>query len=249
MSKYHELFASNGPLISTQYWYQQDKQDVDVYYQHSQKAECALVAMSSWYSGDVFEFGSHDLNTFRNILTAVHLSGMAAAYPDTHFYAFDAFGKFPEMPDTPTEWGINLKEYFKPYSDQGDQLVLHQNYINQHGLFVDKCHLVQGLFQDTCTPEFKATYGDRKIGFASIDANIAWSYKTVFEFIFDMMGESSYIYLDEGLQSPDVIAQWEQFTKALREKKNTGTIYIRNAGGFGALYRLFPITNSHPLEI
>lgn len=243
------LYKPNGPLISTAGYTASQKQDAEVFYHHKEKAECALVAMSSWYGGDVYEFGAHDLNTFRNMLTAIHLSGMAQAYPDTQFWAFDAFGKFPALPDVQTEWNCDLKQYFKPYSDQGDQIERHRNYLNQHGLFNDKCHLVQGMFADTCTPEFKTAYGDRKIGYCSIDANIAWSYKTVFEFVFDMLADNSYVYLDEGLQNPDVIAQWEQFAHALYTKRQLGTIYIRNAGGFGSLHRIYPITNGSQLSL
>lgn len=237
------------------------KQDADVFYQHSEKAECALIAMSSWYGGDVFEWGAHDLNTFRNMLTSIHLSGMAKGC-DTRFYAFDAFGKFPDMGE--------LTDYFKPYSDQGDQIKRHESYLDEHGLFRDKCYLIQGLFKDTCTEEFKAkwraskdpTIDDscvarswhlalehrnpkaREIGFASIDCNIASSYKTVFEFIFDMMAPNSYIYMDEGLQSSEVIAQWKQFCVQLDIQRNIRVLYIRNAGGFGSLWRLYPHVES-----
>ncbi len=101
--------------------------------------------------------------------------------------------------------------------------------MNQHGLYLDKCHLVQGLFKNTLTPEFKEKWQNdkvvgvdysetalhlapehrnsakRQIGFASIDSNVWYSYKTVLEFIFDMLAPNSYLYCDEGLQSPEVI--------------------------------------------
>lgn len=267
MNKYSEIFKIyNGPLVSTKVWSEQDRTDTDIFYQHKEKAECALVAMSSWYGGDVFEFGSHDLNTFRNLLTAIHLSGMSKGM-DTRFYAFDAFGKFPDMGE--------LNDYFKPYSSQGDQIKKHEAYIAEHGLFIDRVYLIQGLFQDTCTNEFKQKWRqskhpiiddscvarswhishdmqypkERQIGFASLDCNIAQSYKTVFEFIFDMMSSNSYIYMDEGLQNPDVMAQWEEFQINLNYKRKIRTAYIRNAGGFGSLWRLYPISNSHPLEL
>lgn len=257
MNKYPLLHKDNGPLVSSKNWSQSDKTDTDIHYQHKEKAECALIAMSSYYGGDVFEYGAHDLNTFRNILTAMDLSGMAKNYKDMRYYAFDAFGKFPDMGE--------LNEYFSPYSSQGDQIKRHEAYLDQHGLFRDKCYLVQGLFKDTCTQEFKEKWRNdksviedhsqtalhlapehrnstmRQIGFCSIDCNIASSYKTVFEFIFDMMAENSYIYLDEGLQSPEVLAMWERFTIALEYKRNMKAVYIRNAGGFGSMYRLYPI--------
>lgn len=260
MNKYSILFKDNGPLISPKNWSQEDKTDTDVYYQHREKAECALVAMSSWYGGDVFEFGAHDLNTFRNLLTAIYLSGMAKGH-DTRFYAFDAFGKFPDMGE--------LSDYFKPYSSQGDQIKLHEAYVKQHGLFEDRVHLIQGLFKDTCTEEFKSKWRNsmhptidescmarsyhmslehqkpktREIGFASLDCNIWQSYKTVLEFIFDMLAPNSYIYLDEGLQSAEVMEGFKRFATMLRIRRNLGCLFVRNAGGFGVLYRIYPIVD------
>lgn len=246
---YTNLFKSNGPLISTKNLSQHQRTEAEVHFHHREKGECALTVGSSWYGGDYFEFGAHDLNTFRNMLTAYNISGMAQAYSDVRFYAFDIFGKLEEEVIGDTEWGVDLATYFKPYSDQGNQIDLHKQYLDAHGLYVDKCHLVQGLFKNTCTPEFKKEYGDRKIGFACLDCNVAYSYRTVFEFIFDMMAENSYIYIDEFFQNPDVIAMFTQFATALATKRNMGSVYIRNAGGFGGLFRLFPISSLQPLEI
>lgn len=259
MNRYSELFkAHNGPLVSTKDWSDQDRTDTDVYIQHREKAECALVATTSWYGGDVYGFGEHDLNTFRNMLSAIHLSGMAKGN-DTRFYAFDAFGKFPDMGE--------LADYFRPYSSQGDQIKRHEAYVKEHGLFEDRVYLIQGLFENTCTQDFKQKWRaskhpsiddscvgrswhmmlehqqpkQRQIGFASLDVNIPSSYKTVLEWIWDMLAENSYVYLDEGLQSGEVMRQWQQFTDILRQKRNMGCVYIRNAGGFGALYRLYPL--------
>ena len=57
------------------------------------------------------------------------------------------------------------------------------------------------------------------------------------------MAPNSYLYLDEGLQSPEVIEMTKLFFDKLREKRNLGNIYIRNAAGFGALYRIYPLTH------
>lgn len=258
MNKYPQLHANNGPFISSVGFSDADRTETEVYFHHKEKSEVMMAVASSWYGGDFMEFGSHDLNTFRDFLTAYNICGMTRAYPDVKFYAFDIFGKLEE------DIG-DLKAYFKPYSDQGDRLAHHQSLVNHHGLYVDKCHLVQGLFSNTLTNEFKEKWRtdkvtgidysetaihlaaehrnpiQRQIGFASLDCNVGSSYKTVFEWIFDIMAENSYIYMDEGFQSPDVLAQWSQFRKTLRSKRNMGTVYIRNAGGFGSLHRLYPI--------
>ena len=82
---------------------------------------------------------------------------------------------------------------------------------------------------------------NRKIGFAFLDCNIGSSYKTVFEWIFPMLGKNSYIYMDEYFQNPGVADYFEQFKEELRSQRNMGCVYIRNAGGFGGLFRLYPL--------
>lgn len=260
MNKYPSLHKDNGPFISSLTFSDADRTDTEVHFHHRDKAEVMMCAASSWYGGDFMEFGSHDLNTFRDFLTAYNVCGMTRAYPDVQFWAFDIFGKLEEDAG-------ELKAYFKPYSDQGDRLQHHNNLVKAHGLYVDKCRLTQGLFHNTLTQELKDKWRDdksvgvdyseialhlapehrnsakRQIGFASLDCNVGSSYKTVFEWIFDAMAANSYIYMDEGLQSPEVLAMWSQFKRALREKRNIGTAYIRNAGGFGSLWRLYPIVD------
>jgi hypothetical protein len=265
MNKMGQIFAANGPFVSTQYWSDQDCQDTEVFFHHSQKAECMLTACSSWYGGDFFEFGSHDLNTFRDFLSSYNVCGMTRSYQDVQFWGFDIFGKLEK------DVGEHTK-YFEPYSSQGDRLAHHQQLIDSHGIHVEKCHLVQGLFENTLTQELREKWRNdkaagvdysetalhlppehrnhkqRQIGFASLDCNIPSSYKTVFEWIFDVMAPNSYIYMDEGLQSPEVLAMWGNFRAALRLKRNLGTAYVRNAAGFGALHRLYPIVEA-PLNI
>lgn len=261
MNKISQLFKQTGAFESSKDWSAADRQDTEVFFHHSQKAECMMTACSSWYGGDFFEYGSHDLNTFRDFLTAYDICGMTRAYQDVQFWGFDIFGKLEE--------GVGEHAlYFKPYSDQGDQLAHHQGLIEQHGLHVEKCRLVQGLFKNTLTQKLKEKWRNdkvagvdyseiaihlppeyrnsatRQIGFASLDCNIPSSYKTVFEWIFDAMAPNSYIYMDEGLQSPEVLGMWDTFRTALYVKRNIGTVYIRNAAGFGSLWRLYPVVDA-----
>ena len=260
------LHKPNGPFISSKDFTDADRTNIEVYWHHREKAEVMMTVATSWYGGDFMEFGSGDLNTFRDFLTSYNICGMTRMYDDVKFFAFDIFGKLEE------DVG-DLTAYFEPYTKRGDTLAWHHSLLTQHELYLDKCRLVQGLFANTLTQELKESWRNdktvgidysetalhlapehrnsdkRQIGFASIDCNLGSAYKTVFEWIFDMMAENSYIYMDEGLQSTDVIAQWEQFRAALREKRNMDAIYIRNAGGFGSLWRLYPIQNSSPLEL
>ncbi len=258
MNKYPQIHASNGPFVSSQHWSDSDRIETEVYFHHKEKSECMMTACSSWYGGDFFEFGSHDLNTFRDFLTAFNVCGMPRAYVDTRFYGFDIFGKLDK------DVG-DLAKFFEPYSMQGDRLAYHNALIQHHGLYVSQCHLVQGLFSDTLTQEFKEKWRSdkaagedhsetalhlspehrnsdkRQIGFASLDCNIPSSYKTVFEWIFDAMAPNSYIYMDEGLQSAEAMAMWGSFVSKLILKRGINAAYVRSAGGFGALWRLFPM--------
>ena len=265
MNKWGQIHQDNGPFVSSRYWSDSDRLETEVHYHHREKSDVMMAVCSSWYGGDMMEFGSGDLNTFRDFLTAYNICGMTRAYSDVKFYAFDVFGKLEE------DVG-DLKAYFNPYTRRGDTLLWHQNLLNEHGLYVDKCQLVQGLFSNTLTPEFKEKWcndksviedhsqtalhlplefrnsAKRQIGFASIDCNIPSSYKTVFEFIFDMLAPNSYVYLDEGLQSPEVMCMWQHFVTLLQVKRRMYAQYIRNAGGFGSLWRLYP-TSHQPLSI
>ena len=265
MNKKPNIYSKNVPLISAAALTNDDRTDTEVYFHHWQKAELMMSVASSWYGGDFMEFGSHDLNTFRDFLTAYNICGMTRQYPDVQFWGFDIFGKLEEENE-------ELKKYFAPYSNQGDKLEYHNSLIRGHGLYVDKCHLVQGLFKKTYTAELKEiwrndkiggmVYSDtvlhlspehrnsakREIGFSSIDCNIPSSYKTVFEWIFDAMAPNSYIYLDEGLQSPEVMNMFQFFRAALFEKRKIDSCYVQNAGGFGALWRLYPYAEI-PLDL
>lgn len=258
MNKYPQIHANNGPLVSSQHWSDSDRLDTEVHFHHREKSDVMMTVCSSWYSGDFMEFGSGDLNTFRDFLTAYNICGMTRMYEDVQFWAFDIFGKLEE------DVG-DLTNYFSPYTKNGDNLAWHQRLLEQHGLYVDKCNLVQGLFKNTLTQELKEKWSNdkapgidysetalhlapehrnsdkRQLGFASIDCNIGSAYKTVFEWIFNVMAPNSYIYMDEGLQSPEVLAMWSQFRGALYRKRGIDTCYIRNAGGFGSLWRLYPI--------
>jgi len=235
---------SSGALRSTAEFSDAARLSAEVYFHHQEKAEIALTAGSSWYGGDYFEFGSVDLNTFRNMLSAYNICGMTRQHPDVRFYAFDIFGD-PTV--NAPEGGGDVDQDFvaslSHFTENGDQMKLHERYLDQHNLYRDQCFLVQGLFQNTLTNDFKEKYKaeKREIGFAFLDCNRTPSYKTVFDFIFDLMAEESYIYMDEFFQNPSVIEYYKQFTEKLRKERNIGSVYIRNAGGFGGLFRLYPL--------
>jgi hypothetical protein len=252
---FDRLYKFHGPLRSSAGLDSQTKMDAELHFHFREKAEVALTAASSWYGGDYFEFGSGDLNTFRNMLTAYDICGMTQAYTDVRFYAFDIFGKLDAGLSGDNKGPVidqSLENYFAPYTCHGDQIDVHRGYLAQHNLFTSKCILVQGLFENTLTSDFKQKYlaEGRSIGFAFLDCNIGTSYKVVFEYIFTMLAGNSYIYMDEYFQNPAVAEYFDQFIAELRDKRNIGCLYVRNAGGFGGLFRLYPLhTAGAPLEL
>jgi hypothetical protein len=242
--------ALSGPLQTG--WY---KQLAGVYFSHREKAEIALATASSWYGGDYMEFGCHGLNTFRNMLSAFDVYDLQARFPDTQFYAFDVFGKLHSdnqgTDSAMREFDRSSEGYFSKQFPGGDEYAAHVSLLRDHGLFVDQCQLVQGYFQDTLSKEFARSFAAerRQIGFAFIDCNIESQYKVVFEFIFRLMGESSYIYCDELPQSAGVLAYFDEFSAALKRERNIGVAHVRNAGGFGTLFRLYPLNSYPPLVL
>lgn len=248
LHKYHGPFKSSAALS------EQEKMDVDIFFQHREKALTTLTATTSWFGGDYFEFGAIDLNTFRNMLTAFDLCRLPGRYPDTRFYAFDIFGK-TSTDNAETAKIIGEFEqrtgYFSRQAPFGDVFQRQLAYLDEHGLLRDQCHLMQGYFQDTMTPEFKRQLNQegRKIGYAFLDCNWPEQYKFVFEFIFDLMQDVSYIYLDEYFQVTGVTLYFDEFARKMREHRNLGCVYLRNAASFGALFKFYPIIDQPPLDI
>lgn len=240
----NHLYSPHGVFKSTKNIATNIKFDANQFFQYQDKAEMAMCPASIWVGGDYMEFGSTDLNTFRNFLTAFDIFEIDKRYPDTRFYGFDIFGKLDSSDKVKNE--LSKNEYYKGYMDlfkeRGDLYPESLQILKDHGLFVDNCRLVQGFFEDTLTKEFKSQYLNegRKVGFACLDCNIAEPYKIVFEFLMDLMQPFSFIYMDE-YYSGHVIQYFDQFVEELKKRHNMDARLIRNAGGFGALFYLFTI--------
>jgi hypothetical protein len=250
---FDRFFKFHGPMKSTAQLTDQDRLDACLFYQYREKSECALTAASSYYGGDYMEFGALDLNTFRNFLSAYDIFKLDDRFPDTRFYAFDIFGKMettnPETQNFVDEMEASLP-YFSKFTLRGDLLEEHHRYVEDHALYKDRCHLVQGYFHDTLSESFKARLIEegRSIGFAFLDCNRPENYRIVFEWIYEILGDHSYIYLDEYLQVPGVREYFEDFAGKLKAR-GLNVTYIRNAAGFGALFRVWPNQILKPLRI
>jgi Macrocin-O-methyltransferase (TylF) len=203
------------------------------------RAECALDACTMYSTGDYFEFGSDGMSTFRNFLTAFDLFDLPKTLPDTRFYAFDIFGKVEQEKDLP-EFS---KTYFDSWKDvTNDKLQEAHDHIASHNIMPENCYIVPGYFEDTLSDQFKKGLLNEKrsICFAFIDCNITSSYELVFDFVFDLMAKTGFVYMDEYFINADVPGLYRKFCDRLRDERGIESYYMRNAGGFGALFRLLP---------
>jgi hypothetical protein len=210
-------------------------------YAYQARAEIALDVATCYPGGDYFEFGSAGLCTFRNFIAAFDIcSGQTQHFPDVRFYAFDIFGR-PEQGSGPPEGD---RWYFDSYAgDQGGFASADVLLMPYGAAIRDRCILVPGYFQDTLNDALKRQIRDekRKIGFAFLDCNIVSSYEIVFAFLADVIGcDKMFIYVDEYFTDPPVARLYQDFAVAIKARLGLTSIYMRNAGSFGALFCLMP---------
>lgn len=234
---YARLLDKYGVLMSSAAMSHDEKVRDSLYLAYRERAEIALHVAYAYPGGDYFEFGSDGMGTFRNFLTAFDLNELDQRFPDTQFYAFDIFGDMGTK-----ECEINTEDinYFRGYVDNS-KYEQAQKYVVDHGLFLDKCHLMRGFFQDTMNQSFRNRLraSGRTIGFAFLDCNITSSYIFCLDAIFDFLKLGTFLYMDEYFMNKEVPALLEQYQARLKEK-GLRTLYIRNAGTFGALFLLSP---------
>lgn len=207
----------------------EEKRRYSIWFDFKERAECAMIVAQFYPGGDYFEFGSEGVGTLRNFLTAFDLNGKGKVFPETMFYAFDIFGDM-----TGAESDL---EYFKAWHDSKlDRYKSALKSITDHNLFMEKVQLVKGFFRDTINQKFKTEYlgKNKKIGFAFLDCNISNSYSEVFSFLRNTLLPKSFVYMDEYFCNDDVPKLYAEFVKQEKRK----SMYIRNAGCFGALFQL-----------
>jgi hypothetical protein len=123
-----------------------------------EKADIAVAVASCLPSGDYFEFGSVGLKTFQNMLTAADVWNLQGLGRDTHFYAFDIFGKLDPATEVAKANSGVAESYFADFTTAGDARERHENMLTEHGVFLDRCHFIQGLYEDTLTDDWKDAY-------------------------------------------------------------------------------------------
>ncbi len=236
----HTIKDDHGILRSVARLTENRKLALAARYAYQARAQIALDVASTYPGGDYFEFGSAGLFTFRNFLAAFDInSAHTKHFPNTRFYAFDIFGN-PDQGSGPSPDERAFFEHWRAPPHSRDTRLL----LSPYGSLKDRCVLVSGYYHDTLNEELKAKLraGNRKIGFAFLDCNLLSSYKLVFDFLLDVIGSyKMYIYLDEYFCDHPVANLYDGvFVKELKERHKLRSIYMRNAGSFGALFCLMP---------
>lgn len=204
------------------------------------RSEIALDVASNYPGGDYFEFGAGSLNSFKSFLAAFDLNGLSVRFPDSRFYAFDIFGD-PNIGSGPPS---DDRRYFEHWRNPLDVAMPIAD-LSRYGDLKQRCVMMPGYFHDTLNDDFKAEIrrDHRKIGFAFLDVNIASSYKFVFDFLLDVMKpERMFIEIDEYFEDhkPPIHPLYQDFAAQAKKKYNLDSLYMRNAGAFGALFCLMP---------
>ena len=227
-----------GYAKSTKNLTREEKMKIFLHFQYSEKAKVALSVASSYPGGHYLEFGSHDLYTLRNFLSAFDVGNLNSRYPTTKFYGFDIFGSYSH--ETFFEKGKvheNTKKYFDDFTHQGDMIPVYNKLLKEFNLFNDRTFLVKGFFEDTIK-DFKL---DDKIGFACLDCNIVASYEFVLSWLENKISDGTYIYFDEYFDGSSVNKTIEKFRERVLEKYKIKLHYVRSAGSVGALFRCFKV--------
>jgi hypothetical protein len=202
-----------------------------------ERADIALAVASMYPGGDYFEFGCAGFRTFRNFLTAFDLNDRPTLSPDTKFFAFDVFGDVDAGSGPRGE-----RAYFEHYRGKS---IYRQNFeqLKRHHLLGDRIEIVKGYFDDTLNEAFKLRMRKegRAVGFAFLDCNIPSSYKTCFDFLEEFIKSGrAFVYMDEYFCTEGVPELFEKFCSTVRQRHHMRAHYVRNAGGFGALFCFMP---------
>ena len=214
------------------------KMNIFLHFQYSEKAKVALSVASSYPGGHYLEFGSHDLYTLRNFLTAFDVGNLNSRYPNTKFYAFDIFGSYSNTKYfNDGELYEKSKEYFDDFTLQGDMVPSYKKFLEKFNVFNERTFLVKGFFEDTLK-DFEL---DDKIGFACLDCNIVQSYNYVLSWLENKISDGTYLYFDEYFDSSPVNKSIENFRERLLDKYKIKLYFVRSAGSVGALFRCFKL--------
>ena len=113
-------------------------------------------------------------------------------FDDMRFVAFDSFEGLPE----PTSQA-DVPGYFAGALRTSEEAF--RRLIGAHGVYVDRCEVVKGLFQTSLTRRLQQRWrsAGRKLAMACIDCDLYESAVPVFRFIEPFLQEGSLIYIDD----------------------------------------------------
>lgn len=138
--------------------------------------------------GSYFEFGCHRARTFRMVLSAARMHEIETM----EFYAFDSFNGLPKITSSPVS----------PHWVEGAFCTTEEDFqalIREHGLYLDKIHLIPGFYGDSLTNALRDGFRERgrPAALVTIDCDLYESARLVFDFIDPLVRKGSVIYLDD----------------------------------------------------
>jgi hypothetical protein len=223
------LFTAPGQLRTTRYIPRKLRRAVGSYHAYRHWADIALTVAAQFPDGDYFEFGSSGFNTLRNFLSALHL--YRDIDPDMKFFTFDAFGEYDGQGEE--------QPYFQVYKNLGTSFYERaMRRLRRHGIAFNQIEITKGYFADTLTDALKQRLKAerRRAGFAFLDCSMAASYETCFGFLEDFVTDRAFVYVDEYFQIPGVAEAFEKFRNVVCQRHGLVARYVRDCGGFGALF-------------
>jgi hypothetical protein len=185
-----QTYLYNGRDMADWEW----NEKAPFYTEQAQRGRHEFMQLAAGYvraapvKGDYHEYGCFTATTFRQFLTQAALFQLDIP----KFWAFDSFQGLPQ-PDE----GVQLSNW--KVGSMAIPEATFRDFIQRHGLFVDRVHTVPGFFADSLTKErqehFLASEG--KIAFVNVDCDLYESAVPVFKFIEPLLQEGSLIYIDD----------------------------------------------------
>lgn len=197
------------------------------------------------FSGDYFEFGCLHLDTFLTVLNACRINEIKESDAGRMYHGFDVFGDNKPRSSATLARYNGLDEYYADLTRIASWkiepgLAPYYDKIKQNGVYVDRCRLIKGFFDETFTPEFVAEYlkGGRRAGFVNIDCDLPESHAAVLQHLGSILSDNAWIYFREGIEG-HIMPLIENFREKIARENNLRMLPIRSVGAGGMLYRCY----------
>jgi hypothetical protein len=247
MHTYFSALDHRGSLRPINHLTEDELMSIRCSYAQTEHTNVIFAAAGSQFEGDYFEFGCLHLETFIRVINACRINDIEGDPGDKKwYYGFDIFGdNKPQNRATSERYESSLSGYYADLTRIASwkpepSLATYYDKIKQNGVYVDRCRLVKGFFDETFTPEFVADYlkGGRRAGFVMVDCDLPESHEAVFANLAGILSDSAWVYLREGLE-PLIAPLVERFRDKLARERNLQMVPIRSAGAGGMLFRCY----------